>query len=346
MLLDPRAFLGDEDVRMMTERQAWAYLRLLMHQWEEGSIPACSRRLSAILTEGLRVVTPDDIVGRMPDESTGDPSVELVAQLAPGTLQAPLEGGLWAGLKPCFDEVPGDPSRLRNPRTHREREVWVAKQKRMQAGGRKGGEARAKRATATSPPSSLPSSQLEAPPEGRLVLPVPSPVPSPIPFPEKTKSAASPRVSFEIPPEWRNLGLSKAEARTLTELVEHPERIDPDGKRASHVTDEKAMRTERLHLLAELVLASNITFTDTSLQLWCAWRAKARAKAKPRLRADSQQDWRNEVETLRKLRERIEERWFAIGAGELHGWRGFEWKWMDSAKDSRRVGAGSGPWMH
>ena len=88
MLLDPRAFLGDEDVRAMDRLQFGAFLRLLFHQWEEGSIPNDPQRMSWILTEGPRVTTPDEIVGLIPydhdDESHG----------VQGTLEAPLEGGL------------------------------------------------------------------------------------------------------------------------------------------------------------------------------------------------------------------------------------------------------------
>lgn len=147
---------------------------------------------------------------------------------------------------------------------------------------------------------------------------------------EKTKSAASPPSPSSMPPEWRNLGISKAEARALVLLVEDPGTVDAAAVRASHVTDEKAMRLERLHLLAELIAVSaGYAASDTSLQLWCSWRSKARAKASPRLKADSQKDWRNEVETLRKLRERIMDRRAAIAAGELNGWRGFEWDWAD-----------------
>ena len=148
---------------------------------------------------------------------------------------------------------------------------------------------------------------------------------------EKAKSAASPPSPSSMPLEWRNLGITKAEAAELAVLVEHPERIDPDAMRATHVTDEKAMRIERLHLLAELVVVSEgFAAADTSLQLWCSWRLKARAKAKPRLPAASTKDWRNEVETLRKLRERVERR-VGITMGELNGWRGFEWAWVEKA---------------
>lgn len=147
---------------------------------------------------------------------------------------------------------------------------------------------------------------------------------------EETKSAASPRVSFEIPAEWLNLGICKTEARALALLVEHPETVDVDGVRASHVTDEKTMRLERLHHLAELIAVSNITETDTSLQLWSSWCVKARVKAKPRLPAASTKDWRREVETLRALRGAPShlERRHALTQGELKGWRGFEWDWV------------------
>ncbi len=153
---------------------------------------------------------------------------------------------------------------------------------------------------------------------------------------EKTKRPASPSASFEMPSEWRNLGISKQEARALTLLVEHPEKIDVDGVKASHVTEERAMRLERLHHLAELVGVSNITWADTSLELWSAWCAKARVKAKPRLPVGSTKDWRREVEILRTLRERTHlERREALTQGELKGWRGFEWEWIK--RNDRRM---------
>jgi len=164
----------------------------------------------------------------------------------------------------------------------------------------------------------------------RSVTPIPSPslIPSRTLPAEKTKRAASPSVSFKMPSEWQNLGISSPEARALSLLIENPKKVDVNGVKASHVTDEKSMRLERLHHLAELIAVSNITETDTSLQLWCAWRVKARVKARPRLASTSTKDWRNEVETLRKLRERILQRRAALTLGELNGWRGFEWEWV------------------
>ena len=140
--LDPRAFLMDENVRMMTEREAWCYIRLLMHQWEEGSIPKCPQRLSAILTEGPRAVTQEDILGS-PDPSDAAP-----------TLEAPLERSLWHSLKRCFSVASHDPERLLNPRLHRDREEWIGKQKRYRSAGRQGGRA-SSRARATKAPDDL-----------------------------------------------------------------------------------------------------------------------------------------------------------------------------------------------
>lgn len=172
----------------------------------------------------------------------------------------------------------------------------------------------------------------------RPVTPIPSPSPSPsLSLPkEKTKSTAPPLNVLEMPPKWRKLGINKAEAETLDTLVKDPEKIDVDGVRASHVTDETTMRVERLHHLAELVVVSEgFAGGDTSLQLWCAWRVKARAKARPRLPESSPNDWRNEVETLRKLRQSPDERRHAIGQGELNGWRGFEWDWVKCPEEPK-----------
>ena len=148
---------------------------------------------------------------------------------------------------------------------------------------------------------------------------------------ENTERAASPPVS--VPKEWRNLGLTGVECQDLKSLVGRPGQINPEAVRSAKVTDEMAMRLERLHHLAVLLhVSGDYTESDTSMELWMAWRVKARGKARPRLPAGSDKDWRNEVQTLRKLHERPMERRAAIAAGELQGWRGFDWTWLEERR--------------
>lgn len=134
-LFDPRAFWGDENVRLMTGEQVAAYLKLLSLQWEGGDLPSDPVRLAALMSEGVRSYTPGDLVGQA--DSFSDAVRDGSDTRFEGTLEAPLEGSLWEGLKPCFKVVEG---RLFNERLADEREVWVDKKARMSAGGKKGGK--------------------------------------------------------------------------------------------------------------------------------------------------------------------------------------------------------------
>ena len=122
-LFDPRAFWGDEHVRMMTGEQVAAYLRLLSHQWEEGSIPAEAARIAVLLTDGARAYTAEQV-----------------------------EREIWPALEPCFSAngrstgVRTTGERLMNARLDRERKKWVAKKKQASAAGVASGKARRSKA--------------------------------------------------------------------------------------------------------------------------------------------------------------------------------------------------------
>jgi uncharacterized protein YdaU (DUF1376 family) len=108
-LFDPRAFWGDEDVKLLSWSQIGVYLALLSHQWEEGDIPEDRRRARAAIAGGEREKVPD----------------------------ADLDA-----VFPFFGPVNGEPGRLRNERLHEEREAWKAKKAKRSAAGKASGAAR------------------------------------------------------------------------------------------------------------------------------------------------------------------------------------------------------------
>lgn len=168
MLLDPRAFLGDEDVRAMDRLQFGAFLRLLFHQWEEGSIPNDAQRIAWILTEGPRATEPDEIIGAS------------FNQHEQGTLGAPLEGSLWVGLKPCFRVDANDPDRLYNPRCREDRDAWLDKKAQASRDGKAGAKAKKRKALRAS-----------RDPESILKGPLKPPLKPPLKDPEASSSSSS-----------------------------------------------------------------------------------------------------------------------------------------------------------
>lgn len=112
-----RDFLTDERVLMMPLEAQGAYVRLLCHQWLEGSIPGDLRRLARL------------------------------CQVDEGTMSA-----IWDEVGPCFDSE-GDRlfnARLREQR--QEREEWVEKCRR---GGKASGESRRAKGSSTTPEQPL-----------------------------------------------------------------------------------------------------------------------------------------------------------------------------------------------
>jgi uncharacterized protein YdaU (DUF1376 family) len=101
------------------------------------------------------------------------------------------------------------------------------------------------------------------------------------------------KISKRLPPEVEALGdlLQQAEARQLAHLLAHPEKIDPAGKRSPDVDDEKAMRTERLHLLAAIAVMPGANgVPGHPFGNWRSWREVARRKGR-----GGSADWKNEV---------------------------------------------------
>lgn len=135
---DPRVFWGDERVKMMNEHEVCAYLRLLSHQWEEGSIPADPEEICVLLTENRRSTSLPDLLGPLPEPT--DSAFEATLKQR---FEAPVRGSLWLRLQPCFKPLDEDDSRLANPRMSRERAAWVEKKARLSAAGKKGGKSSA-----------------------------------------------------------------------------------------------------------------------------------------------------------------------------------------------------------
>lgn len=100
---------------MMTGEQVAAYVRLLSHQWEEGSIPADPRRISVILTDGARRYTAEEV-----------------------------ESDLWPALSDCFEIDPNDGERFVNNRLAAERLQWIKDKRKHSNAGRAGGIASGK----------------------------------------------------------------------------------------------------------------------------------------------------------------------------------------------------------
>ena len=126
-LFDPSAFWTDEDVEWMTYQQVGMYKRLMWHQWQNGSIPTDPSKLARLLCRGPEVFDRTSI--------------------------APLLGPLIAP----FDQVPGEPGRMRQKRLHETREEWRFVRERNRESGKKGAEKRwGKRKASTDGPAMAP----------------------------------------------------------------------------------------------------------------------------------------------------------------------------------------------
>jgi hypothetical protein len=131
-LFDPRAFWGDENVKMMNGEQVAAYLRLLSHQWEEGTVPAEPRKLAVIVNDGARAHTPDQFVREV-----------------------------WPALNGCFEQDTNDGERLVNPRLASERESWLKKKRTTRKLARLAGIASGKSRRRKAKPSNVRSTDVE-----------------------------------------------------------------------------------------------------------------------------------------------------------------------------------------
>jgi len=105
-----RDYLADENVMFMELEEEGAYVRLMAFCWLEGSIPS---------------------------------DLQLLARLC--KIDPERMARLWPALEPCFEEHPGDPSRLVHPRLEREREKQADHRERMSEAGKKGAERRWKK---------------------------------------------------------------------------------------------------------------------------------------------------------------------------------------------------------
>ena len=163
---DQRAFWGDHHVKVMTERQVCAYVRLLSSQWENGFIPNDVEEIAMILSEGPRRIDPQDVVG----SNSGSMA----------TLLDPLNGSLWHRLKPCFQECL-DGRGFVNRRLAEQRESWSKKHKGYVENGKKGAAKRWKQKSygENSPPNSPPNE----PENSQSIALSPSPSPSLSPSP-------------------------------------------------------------------------------------------------------------------------------------------------------------------
>ncbi len=97
-------FFGSERVMVMDNEQIGCYLRLLSHQWIEGSVPADEERLLLVMC-----VTADGFKR------------------------------VWPRVKLCFPPM-RNKKRLRNKRLHDIRKEQFAKRKKLVEAGRKGGQ--------------------------------------------------------------------------------------------------------------------------------------------------------------------------------------------------------------
>lgn len=113
----PIDFLTDEQVLQMNLQQVGIYLKLLCHQWIEGSIPADPLALQAMLGVGLQ------------------PTTSLVVS------------DLLAICSLCFQKHPRVKNRLINPRMYRDQIKQSASYQRVVEGGRRGGLSRVAQAS-------------------------------------------------------------------------------------------------------------------------------------------------------------------------------------------------------
>lgn len=120
-------FLADENVAMMDLAETGAYVRLLLFQWREGSIPADPLKLARLLNI---------------------PSKALAL--------------LWPALEPCFIPMRNNDDRLVNPRMERERKLAASLRRDRASAGSRGGKAKrdnalARQAVTVEPAKQTPS---------------------------------------------------------------------------------------------------------------------------------------------------------------------------------------------
>lgn len=104
-------FWTDEKVTMMDWDARAMYLKLLCHQWQEGSIPANNGGVAVILQVGKETINR-----------------------------------VWPQISPCFVPWATDKTRLVNPRMDAERAKALNLAKISQESGRRGGQERVRRA--------------------------------------------------------------------------------------------------------------------------------------------------------------------------------------------------------
>lgn len=103
----PADFLSDENVLVMSNEEVGIYVKLLFHQWIEGTIPAEEGAMAKLCgCDGNRMATA------------------------------------WQQIGKCFVQLNGKPGRLVNPRLEQEREKQENKRKARQDAGLRGAEAR------------------------------------------------------------------------------------------------------------------------------------------------------------------------------------------------------------
>jgi len=100
----PKDIDSDENCKVMDLREFGAYMRLLLHSWTEGSIPADPDRLAKIL----------------------------------GVTRRTFEA-VWPNVSPCFTPCPTDSGRLENNRLVMERDKQVRRASENAENGKRGG---------------------------------------------------------------------------------------------------------------------------------------------------------------------------------------------------------------
>ena len=140
----PKDYMADEHVQLMSLAQEGAYLRLLCHQFLEGSVP-------------------EDI-----------PALARICRVSKGMMER-----LWPGVRPCFPVQIAE-GRIGNRRMLRDRADHEAFIGGRSAAGKKGAEARWGNGSATDLPkakNSPPASRLQ-PPDSVSVLRSPTDLPA------------------------------------------------------------------------------------------------------------------------------------------------------------------------
>lgn len=110
----PKDYMSDEHVQLMSLAQEGTYLRLLCHQWLEGSVP--------------------DDVG----------ALARLCRVSRGVMVK-----LWPGVHECFPALEGQAGRLANPRMERDRQRLTAFKEERSLAGKRGAESRWKDGSAT-----------------------------------------------------------------------------------------------------------------------------------------------------------------------------------------------------